>query len=220
MMTDIKEHLVPFLLKKQFSKLFLFEYAHESESEEEEEHLSKAIQNFNISFYLCPEEVFCKRVQILKQYLEINMLKLRPLAIDEKKKQEIKSTPMVLENTGNNSANILTRFYRGGKPAENMPPEIKSISNDSIVSEGLNLGLKSNITKSIIGKDVTIGKGCKIMQSIIMDHVVIEDDSNINNSIICSRAIVGNKSKVINSQLAYASRTEPGSNLKEEIKLG
>ncbi|CAG9321507.1 unnamed protein product [Blepharisma stoltei] len=219
MMLDIKEDLVPFLLKKQFSSLFLHQFAYEEDSDEEEPG-KIPIKTFKITFYLCPEDAFCRRVQLIKQYLETNMLKLRPLANDEKKKQEAKPIPMVLESTGNNARNILNNYYRAGKITNNIPPEMKSISNDSIIAENIVMGQKSSITKSIIGKDVTIGKGCKIVQSVIMDHVIIEDESNINNSIICSRAVVGSKSKVLNSQLAHGSRTEPGTMLKEEIRLG
>mmetsp|Transcript_10346 Transcript_10346/g.10303 ORF Transcript_10346/g.10303 Transcript_10346/m.10303 type:complete len:220 (+) Transcript_10346:662-1321(+) len=219
MMLDIKEDLVPFLLKKQFSSLFLHQFAYEEDSDEEEPG-KIPIQTFKITFYLCPEEAFCRRVQLIKQYLEANMLKLRPLANDEKKNKDAKPIPMVLESTGNNSRNILNNYYRAGKITNNIPPEMKSISNDSIIAENIVMGQKSSITKSIIGKDVTIGKGCKIVQSVIMDHVTIEDESNINNSIICSRAVIGSKSKVLNSQLAHGSRTEPGTMLKEEIRLG
>lgn len=59
---------------------------------------------------------------------------------------------------------------------DGLPPSVKAVSLDSVVSKDVEIGEGSQISKSIIGKGVKIGKKVKITNCVILSNVEIGNE--------------------------------------------
>ncbi|XP_072024090.1 LOW QUALITY PROTEIN: translation initiation factor eIF2B subunit gamma-like [Amphiura filiformis] len=69
-------------------------------------------------------------------------------------------------------------------PSASIKPKT-TIGQDSMVGEGTTIGEKDSVKRSIIGKHCSIGDKVKIANSVVMDHVTIKDGCTIQGSILC-----------------------------------
>ena len=219
-LAKIKEDLIPFLLRHQMDSAFLESHFPNNQDEEADEILETPSQktSLKITHYLCPSSLYCRRLNNIKNYLEVNQLCCTPLTGVGKKGKAIVPPPLCLQPSRNNPLNILEPFYRTGR-ATDVPSNLKMVSNDCVIQEGFEIDEKSNINKSVIGKNVKIGKKCKVVGCLVMDNVVLEDEAVVNNSVLCGKVVVGTKSKVLNSQVGHRSYVQPKSQLKDEAKV-
>lgn len=196
---SIKEDVVHYLIEKQHSAVLL-------------QQLNTALpaQDSVTVTYVLADAGFCRRVNNLKNYLEVNMKALISVTGLGKNKQPAKPPPLCLRPTLNSPENIVEELHKAS------PSLAKQVSADSNIRANFLLEEKSSVNKSIIGKNVRIGKHCKVLGCVIFDNVTIEDGCNLNNSIVCSKAKIGRNSKVLNSQLAYNCEVQPESFLKED----
>ncbi|OWF56358.1 translation initiation factor eIF-2B subunit gamma-like [Mizuhopecten yessoensis] len=67
------------------------------------------------------------------------------------------------------------------------------VGTDCLVAEGAQIGEKTSVKRSIIGKHCTIGDKVKIANSVILDHVSILEGCNIQGSLIGARSTVNEK---------------------------
>eukprot|EP00794_Sanderia_malayensis_P007780 gene7780-8626_t len=68
--------------------------------------------------------------------------------------------------------------------------EKSQVGSDCIVGEGTSISENVSIKKSAIGKHCNIGSKVKISNSIIMEYVTIENGCNVQGSVICSHAYI------------------------------
>lgn len=68
--------------------------------------------------------------------------------------------------------------------------EKSQVGSDCIVGEWVSISENVSIKKSVIGKHCKIGSRVKISNSVIMEYVTIEDGCNIQGSVICNSAYV------------------------------
>lgn len=67
------------------------------------------------------------------------------------------------------------------------------VGTDCLVAEGARIGEKTSVKRSIIGKHCTIGDKVKITNSVILDHVSILEGCNIQGSLIGANSTVNEK---------------------------
>ncbi|XP_072172855.1 translation initiation factor eIF2B subunit gamma-like [Diadema setosum] len=77
----------------------------------------------------------------------------------------------------------VTRSKSAGERKSNI-----SIGQDCVVGEGSTIGDKVSVKRSIIGRHCTIGDRVKIANSIIMNHVTINEGCVVQGSVICPDA--------------------------------
>ncbi|XP_060075039.1 translation initiation factor eIF-2B subunit gamma-like [Ylistrum balloti] len=67
------------------------------------------------------------------------------------------------------------------------------VGTDCLVAEGAQIGEKTSVKRSIIGKHCTIGDKVKIANSVILDRVSILEGCNIQGSLLGARSTVNEK---------------------------
>lgn len=70
------------------------------------------------------------------------------------------------------------------------------VGGDCLIAEGTLLGDKSSVKRSIVGKHCKIGDKCKIANSVIMDYVTISDSCSVTGSIVGSNVHINEKCEV------------------------
>ncbi|CAL9688715.1 unnamed protein product [Knipowitschia caucasica] len=65
------------------------------------------------------------------------------------------------------------------------------MGSDSIIGEKCQISDKTSIKRTMIGNYTSIKEKVKVANSIIMHHVTIEEGCNIQGSVICSNAVIG-----------------------------
>uniref|UniRef100_A0A8C6U2P0 Translation initiation factor eIF2B subunit gamma n=1 Tax=Neogobius melanostomus TaxID=47308 RepID=A0A8C6U2P0_9GOBI len=65
------------------------------------------------------------------------------------------------------------------------------MGSDSIIGEKCQIADKTSIKRATIGNYTAIKEKVKVANSIIMHHVTIEEGCNIQGSVICSNAVIG-----------------------------
>lgn len=70
------------------------------------------------------------------------------------------------------------------------------VGGESLVAEGTQFGEKSSVKRSIVGKHCKIGDKCKIANTVIMDYVNILDGCTVTNSIIGSNVHIQEKCEI------------------------
>jgi len=59
---------------------------------------------------------------------------------------------------------------------QDLPPQVKQVSLDSMVMPDVELGERSRIEKSAVGRGVKIGSGSKISNCVLMNYVEIGNE--------------------------------------------
>ncbi|XP_041359479.1 translation initiation factor eIF-2B subunit gamma-like [Gigantopelta aegis] len=197
--STIKGELIPYLVKKQFSKskplevpqpdvsLASMDTKSDIHSFTSEDQLTRMVRDLstwidhegdmeecfhgdNIRCYAyIQEEGFCVRVNTLGTYCEAN-----------------RQIPRLLGTLAPN------------KEINNIHPsttikEKSQIGSDCLVSEGVSIGERVSVKRSVIGRHCSLGDKVKVANSVIMDHVSILEGSTITGSIVCDRATICEK---------------------------
>ncbi|XP_056149410.1 translation initiation factor eIF-2B subunit gamma [Lampris incognitus] len=98
--------------------------------------------------------------------------------------------------------------------------EICLIGSDSIVGASCQVADKSSIKRSTIGNSTTVKEKVKVTNSIIMHGVTIEEGSNILGSVICSNAVIGQGADLKYCLVGNGQHIEPKAERTNEIIVG
>uniref|UniRef100_A0A4W5JSL9 Translation initiation factor eIF2B subunit gamma n=1 Tax=Hucho hucho TaxID=62062 RepID=A0A4W5JSL9_9TELE len=83
------------------------------------------------------------------------------------------------------------------------------IGADSIIGASCQISDKTSIKRSTIGVSTTVREKVKVTNSIIMHGVTIEEGCNIQGSVICSNAVIGRGADIKYCLVGSAQRIEP-----------
>uniref|UniRef100_A0A672N725 Translation initiation factor eIF2B subunit gamma n=1 Tax=Sinocyclocheilus grahami TaxID=75366 RepID=A0A672N725_SINGR len=172
--TSIRGELVPYLVRKQFSKMFgvhnkctskeeaLLQLARERSCwNDHRGDMSEAYHGGKLRCYVhIMEEGMCYRVNTLAAYIEANRV-----------------VPKLFEDPPIHPTAVVT--------------ERSLVGSDSIIGPYCQISDKTSIKRSNVGTSSTIKEKVKITNSIIMNGVTIEEGCNIQGSVICNNAVIG-----------------------------
>uniref|UniRef100_A0A8C5D048 Translation initiation factor eIF2B subunit gamma n=1 Tax=Gadus morhua TaxID=8049 RepID=A0A8C5D048_GADMO len=94
------------------------------------------------------------------------------------------------------------------------------IGSDSIIGAGGQIAEKTSIKRSTIGNSVTVKEKVKVTNSIVMHGVTIEEGCNIQGSVICSNAVVGRGADLKYCLVGNGQRIEPEAERTNEVIVG
>uniref|UniRef100_A0A3B4APG6 Translation initiation factor eIF2B subunit gamma n=1 Tax=Periophthalmus magnuspinnatus TaxID=409849 RepID=A0A3B4APG6_9GOBI len=182
--SSIRGELVPYLVRKQFSKTTnsskikddtddqkllissrdeaLLQLAQERSCwNDHRGDMSEAYHGGKLRCYVhIMDQGLCFRVNSLAAYIEANRL-----------------APKLFEEPAVHPSAVISERCQMG--------------SDSIIGEKCQIADKTSIKRATIGNYTSIKEKVKIANSIIMHHVTIEEGCNIQGSVICSNAVIG-----------------------------
>lgn len=187
---------------------------------------------------LPPSAYYCKRLQTLTDFFEINRDITRgevPLYAVEQRTTGTPITPIVSAGSGSGSP-LLTP---APGPVGTSAGRARSLSNVSqkiigpdgtetieyqahigpqcLVGRGLQaLGERVTLKKSVVGNHAKIGKNSKLNNSILMDHVTIGENCTITNSVICSNSHIASNTVLDGCKVGFNYEVDSGE-YKNEI---
>lgn len=94
------------------------------------------------------------------------------------------------------------------------------VGADSIIGASCQLAEKTSIKRSILGASTTVREKVKITNSIVMHGVTIEEGCNIQSSVICSNAHIGCRADIKNCLVGSGQRIEPDAERTNEVIVG
>ncbi|KAJ8357650.1 hypothetical protein SKAU_G00204440 [Synaphobranchus kaupii] len=94
------------------------------------------------------------------------------------------------------------------------------VGADSIIGASCQISDKTSIKRSTIGASTVVKEKVKIASSIIMSGVTIEEGCNIQGSVICSNAVIGRGSDIKYCLVGNSQRIEPGAERTNEVIVG
>ncbi|CDQ56474.1 unnamed protein product [Oncorhynchus mykiss] len=94
------------------------------------------------------------------------------------------------------------------------------IGADSIIGASCQISDKTSIKRSTIGVSTTVREKVKVTNSIIMHGVTIEEGCNIQGSVICSNAVIGRGADIKYCLVGSAQRIEPDAERTNEVIVG
>ncbi|XP_052066030.1 translation initiation factor eIF-2B subunit gamma-like [Mytilus californianus] len=200
-LSSIKSELIPYLVKKQFSKPKqempntnqsvisedtkpdIFSFSSEDPLAQEVQEMSTWIDHqgdmedcYHDNKIRCYAYVqdggFCVRANTLSAYSESN-----------------KQIPKILQNIAPKLE--ITNIH----PAATVKNK-SQVGTECLVAEGTTLGEKSSVKRAIVGKHCKIGDKCKIANSVIMDYVNILDGCSVTGSIVGSNVHIHEKCEI------------------------
>lgn len=94
------------------------------------------------------------------------------------------------------------------------------IGSDSIIGASCQVAEKTSIKRSTIGNSTTVKEKVKVTNSIIMHGVTIEEGCNIQGSVICSNAVIGREADLKYCLVGSGQRIEPEAEKTNEVIVG
>lgn len=220
---SIKSDLVPYIIRKQFSKARKIKPSNDIDGTElmvepgDDDRMpdTKDIFNFVVmddlsmliqewsgySTNKMDNEIKCHAHISDSFCLRINNLP----AYSYVNKQIMKLFPTLAPNT--DISNIHSTVSQNGK---------SQIGPDCLVGESTSINDKVTIKRSVIGKHCSIGSRVKITNSIIMNHVTIKDGCIVQNSIVCDNAYIKENCQIITCRVSVGHTVPENSELKDE----
>ncbi|KAG5285540.1 hypothetical protein AALO_G00004550 [Alosa alosa] len=98
--------------------------------------------------------------------------------------------------------------------------ERSQVGADSIIGASCQIADKTSIKRSTIGASTTVKEKVKITNSIIMNGVTIEEGCNIQGSVICSNAVIGRSADIKYCLVGSSQRIEPEAERTNEVIVG
>uniref|UniRef100_A0A9J8AHG9 Translation initiation factor eIF2B subunit gamma n=1 Tax=Cyprinus carpio carpio TaxID=630221 RepID=A0A9J8AHG9_CYPCA len=202
--TSIRGELVPYLVRKQFSKSL----NSQNETEDSEKNQKQQDAHHNLGKVLClarerscwndhrgdmseayhggklrcyvhiMEEGMCYRVNTLAAYIEANRV-----------------VPKLFEDPPIHPGALVS--------------ERSLVGSDSIIGPLCQISDRTSIKRSNVGMSTTIKEKVKITNSIIMNGVIIEEGCNIQGSVICNNAVIGRGADIKYCLVGSGQHVEP-----------
>lgn len=94
------------------------------------------------------------------------------------------------------------------------------MGSDSIIGAQCQIADKTSIKRSTIGNSTTVKEKVKVTNSIIMHGVTIEEGCNIQGSVICSNAVIGRGADLKYCLVGNGQRIEPEAERTNEVIVG
>uniref|UniRef100_A0A671RT81 Translation initiation factor eIF2B subunit gamma n=1 Tax=Sinocyclocheilus anshuiensis TaxID=1608454 RepID=A0A671RT81_9TELE len=94
------------------------------------------------------------------------------------------------------------------------------VGSDSIIGPICQISEKTSIKRSNVGTSSTIKEKVKITNSIIMNGVTIEEGCNIQGSVICNNAVIGRGADMKYCLVGSGQRIEPEAERTNEVIVG
>ncbi|KAM9322420.1 translation initiation factor eIF2B subunit gamma [Pholidichthys leucotaenia] len=94
------------------------------------------------------------------------------------------------------------------------------MGSDSVIGASCKVEDKTSIKRSTIGNSTTVKEKVKVASSIIMHSVTIEEGCNIQGSVICSNAVIGRGADLRYCLVGNGQRIEPEAEHTNEIIVG
>ncbi|XP_028327863.1 translation initiation factor eIF2B subunit gamma [Gouania willdenowi] len=94
------------------------------------------------------------------------------------------------------------------------------MGSDSMIGAGCHVADKTSIKRSTIGISTTVKEKVKVTNSIIMHGVTIEEGCNIQGSVICSNAVIGRGADLKYCLVGNGQRIEPEAERTNEVIVG
>ncbi|XP_024130165.1 translation initiation factor eIF-2B subunit gamma [Oryzias melastigma] len=94
------------------------------------------------------------------------------------------------------------------------------MGSDSIIGALCQVADKTSIKRSTIGNSTTVKEKVKVANSIIMHGVTIEEGCNIQGSVICSNAVIGRGADLKYCLVGNGQRIEPEAERTNEVIVG
>ncbi|XP_038056309.1 translation initiation factor eIF-2B subunit gamma-like [Patiria miniata] len=91
------------------------------------------------------------------------------------------------------------------------------VGQDSMLGEGTTVCEKVSIKRSIIGKHCTVGDKVKIINSVIMDHVNISEGCTIQGSIVCGNTHIGEGVEMKDCLVGSSQNVPPRAKYSSEV---
>ncbi|XP_041475354.1 translation initiation factor eIF-2B subunit gamma-like isoform X2 [Lytechinus variegatus] len=194
-LTTLKGEVLPYLVKKQFSKL-----SHISKAEDKESAIIDVKQDgqLDLSQYL-PYDELSKKVLEMSPWNEHKGEMSRVY----QKGDSLRCYTYIASSGTCLRANNVAAYCEANRQVTSQkhllgdeplvhPSVSKSkssgIGKDCMVGERSSIGDQVSVKRSIIGRHCTIGDKVKINNSVIMDHVTIKEGCVIQGSILCPNA--------------------------------
>ncbi|XP_041658396.1 translation initiation factor eIF-2B subunit gamma [Cheilinus undulatus] len=94
------------------------------------------------------------------------------------------------------------------------------MGSDSIIGAQCQIADKTSIKRSTVGNSTTVKEKVKVTNSIIMHGVTIEEGCNIQGSVICSNAVIGRGADLKYCLVGNGQRIEPEAERTNEVIVG
>ncbi|XP_055057770.2 translation initiation factor eIF2B subunit gamma [Misgurnus anguillicaudatus] len=94
------------------------------------------------------------------------------------------------------------------------------VGSDSIIGAYCQISDKTSIKRSTIGASTTIKEKVKITNSIVMNGVTIEEGCNIQGSVICNNAVIGRGADIKYCLVGSGQRVEPEAERTNDVIVG
>jgi len=91
-----------------------------------------------------------------------------------------------------------------------------TVGSACIVGERCVIGDKCSIKRSVIGRNTKLGNNVKVMSSVIGENVTIEDGCHIQNSVVSNNAVLQERCSLRDCQVAPAFMLEAGLECRSE----
>ncbi|XP_049602894.1 translation initiation factor eIF2B subunit gamma isoform X2 [Syngnathus scovelli] len=94
------------------------------------------------------------------------------------------------------------------------------MGSDSMIGALCQIADKTSIKRSTVGSSTAIKEKVRVTNSIIMHGVTIEEGCNIQGSVICNNAVIGRGSDLKYCLVGSAQRIEPAAERTNEVIVG
>ncbi|XP_022110388.1 translation initiation factor eIF-2B subunit gamma-like [Acanthaster planci] len=91
------------------------------------------------------------------------------------------------------------------------------VGQDSMLGEGTTIGEKVSVKRSIIGKHCIVGDKVKIINSVVMDHVNISEGCTIQGSIVCGNTHVSEAVEMKDCLIGSSQNIPPKAKYSNEV---
>ncbi|CAG07648.1 unnamed protein product, partial [Tetraodon nigroviridis] len=194
--SSIRGELIPYLVRKQFSKMSSFQKSKEDADEQKTQKVNEGSTNHELlitsrdeSLLQLVQERSCwndHRGDMCEAY-HGGKLRCYVHIMDEGLCYRVNTLAAYME-----ANRLAPKLFE--EPAVHPSAVISErcqMGSDSIIGALCQIADKTSIKRSTIGNSTTVKEKVKVANSIIMHGVTIEEGCNIQGSVICSNAVIG-----------------------------
>lgn len=221
--TSIRGELVPYLVRKQFSKSLNSQ--HVTEDSEKNQKQQEANNNLDL-------------LSTSKDEALLQLARERSCWNDHRGDMseayhggKIRCYVHIMEDGMCYRVNTLAAYIEANRVVPKLfeePPihptavvsERSLVGSDSIIGPSCQISDKTSIKRSNVGTSTAIKEKVKITNSIIMNGVTIEEGCNIQGSVICSHAVIGRGADIKYCLVGSGQRVDPEAERTNEVIVG
>ncbi|XP_056600343.1 translation initiation factor eIF-2B subunit gamma [Triplophysa dalaica] len=221
--TSIRGELVPFLVRKQFSRTFNSQNTTEDlEKSQKKEDVHAGLELLSIG----KDDALLQLAQERSCWNDH-----RGDMCDAYHGGKLRCYVHIMEEGMCYRVNTLAAFIEANRVVPKLfeeppihPTAIVSerflVGSDSIVGPNCQISNKTSVKRSNIGASTTIKEKVKIINSIIMNGVTIEEGCNIQGSVICNNAVIGRGADIKYCLVGSGQRVEPEAERTNDVIVG